>query len=52
MRWLPVLRARAAGRAVHIHRGARPLAPFLAGRDEAGRELPLDDLLAARLRVA
>ena len=54
VRWLPVLRA------ARRHRQPVPclvtaLAAwirFLQGRDEAGRELPLDDPLAGRLRAA
>lgn len=54
VRWLPVLRE-AGRRSVPVPHLVTVLAAwlrFLAGRDEAGRELPLDDPLAARLRAA
>jgi fructuronate reductase len=54
VRWLPVLReARRRGLpARHLVTALAAWLRFLAGRDEAGRELPLDDPLAARLRAA
>ena len=53
VRWLPVLReARRRGAPVpHLVVALASWLRFLAGRDEAGRELPLDDPLAARLRA-
>ena len=54
VRWLPTLRE-ARRRGLATPRLVTSLAAwlrFLAGRDEAGRELPLDDPLAARLRAA
>ena len=53
VRWLPVLReARQRGLpAPHLVTALAAWLRFLAGRDEAGRELPLDDPLAARLRA-
>jgi fructuronate reductase len=54
VRWLPTLRE-ARRRGLAIPRLVISLAAwlrFLAGRDEAGRELALDDPLAARLRAA
>ena len=54
VRWLPVLReARQRGAPVpHLVTALAVWLRFLAGRDEAGRDLPLDDPLAARLRAA
>ena len=54
VRWLPVLReARRCGSPVpHLVTALAVWLRFLKGRDEAGRELPLDDPLAARLRAA
>ncbi|HEX6015001.1 MAG TPA: hypothetical protein VFY87_25025, partial [Geminicoccaceae bacterium] len=54
VRWLPVLRtARQRGLPVsHLVTALAAWFRFLAGHDEAGRELPLDDPLAARLRAA
>jgi fructuronate reductase len=54
VRWLPALReARRRGLpAPHLVTALAAWLRFLAGRDEAGRELPLDDPLAARLRAA
>jgi len=52
VRWLPVLRE-ARRRDFPVPRLIAAVAlwlRFLVGRDEAGRELPLDDPLAARLR--
>jgi mannitol-1-phosphate/altronate dehydrogenase len=53
VRWLPVLReARRLG--APVPRLVTALAVwlcFFTGRDEAGRDLPLDDPLAARLRA-
>ena len=54
VRWLPTLRE-ARRRGLATPRLVTSLAAwlrFLAGRDEAGRELSLDDPLAARLRAA
>ena len=53
VRWLPVLReARQRGLPVpHLVTALAAWLRFLAGRDEAGQELPLDDPLAARLRA-
>lgn len=54
VRWLPVLRE-ARRRGAAVPRLVTALAfwlRFLAGRDEAGRELPLDEPLAPRLRAA
>ena len=54
VRWLPVLRE-ARQRDVPVPRLIAALAVwfrFLTGRDEAGRDLPLDDPLADRLRAA
>ena len=53
VRWLPVLReARQRGLpAPHLVTALAAWLRFLSGRDEAGQELPLDDPLAARLRV-
>ena len=53
VRWLPVLReARRRGAPVpHLVTALAAWLRFLAGRDEAGRDLPLDDPLAARLRA-
>jgi fructuronate reductase len=53
VRWLSVLRE-ARQRDLPVSHLVTALAAwlcFLAGRDEAGRELPLDDPLAARLRA-
>ena len=53
VRWLPVLRE-AWRRGAPVPRLVTALAiwlRFLTGRDEAGRELPLDDPLAPRLRA-
>jgi fructuronate reductase len=53
VRWLPALRE-ARRRGSPVPRLVTALAVwlrFLAGRDEAGRDLPLDDPLAARLRT-
>ena len=53
VRWLPTLRE-ARRRGVAVPRLVTALAVwlrFLGGRDEAGADLPLDDPLAARLRV-
>ena len=53
VRWLPTLRE-ARRRDAPVPRLITVLAAwlrFLAGRDEAGRDLPLDDPLAARLRI-
>jgi fructuronate reductase len=53
VRWLPVLRE-ARRRGSPVPRLVTALAVwlrFLTGRDEAGRDLPLDDPLAARLRA-
>ena len=50
VRWLGAARGpapRVAGPAPR--HGARPLARFLTGRDQSGRDLPLDDPLAALL---
>ena len=54
VRWLPVLReARRRGLpAPHLVTALAAWLRFLAGRDETGRELPLDDPLAGRLRAA
>jgi fructuronate reductase len=54
VRWLPVLReARRRGLPVpYLVTALAAWLRFLAGHDEAGRELPLDDPLAARLRAA
>ena len=54
VRWLPVLReARRRGRPCpHLVTALAAWLRFLRGRDEAGRELPLDDPMAARLRAA
>ena len=54
VRWLPTLReARRRGLPVpHLVTALAAWLRFLAGRDEAGRELPLDDPLAPRLRAA
>jgi fructuronate reductase len=54
VRWLPVLlEARRRGLpARHLVTTLAAWLRFLAGRDEAGRELSLDDPLAARLRAA
>ena len=54
VRWLPVLReARRRGSPVpHLVTALAVWLRFLTGRDEAGRDLPLDDPLAARLRAA
>jgi fructuronate reductase len=52
VRWLPVLRE-ARRRGFPVPRLVAALAVwlrFLVGRDEAGRDVPLDDPLAARLR--
>jgi fructuronate reductase len=53
MRWLPTLReARQRGLpAPHLVTALALWLRFLMGRDEAGRELPLEDPLAARLRA-
>lgn len=54
VRWLPTLRA-ARQRGLPTPCLVTALAAwlrFLAGRDEAGRELPLDDPMAPRLRAA
>ena len=53
VRWLPVLReARRRGKPVpHLVTALAMWFRFLLGRDEAGRELPLDDPLAGRLRA-
>jgi fructuronate reductase len=54
VRWLPTLRE-ARRRGLPCPRLILALAAwlrFLRGRDEAGRELPLDDPMAARLRAA
>jgi fructuronate reductase len=53
VRWLPVLReARRRGSpAPRLVTALAVWLRFLAGRDEAGRELPLDDPLAPRLRA-
>lgn len=53
VRWLPALRE-ARRRGMPVPRLVTALAlwlRFLAGRDEAGRDLPLDDPLADRLRT-
>jgi fructuronate reductase len=54
VRWLPVLReARRRGSPVpHLITALAVWLQFLTGRDEADRDLPLDDPLAARLRAA
>jgi fructuronate reductase len=54
VRWLPVLReARQRDLpARHLVTALAAWLRFLTGLDEAGRELPLDDPLAARLRAA
>ena len=54
VRWLPVLReARRRGSPVpHLVTALAVWLRFLTGRDESGRDLPLDDPLAARLRAA
>ena len=54
VRWLPTLReARRRGRPCpHLVTALAAWLWFLRGRDEAGRELPLDDPMAARLRAA
>ena len=54
VRWLPVLReGRRRGLPCrHLVTALAAWLRFLAGRDEAGRELPLDDPMAPRLRVA
>jgi fructuronate reductase len=54
VRWLPVLReARRRGSPVsHLFTALAVWLRFLADRDEAGRDLPLDDPLATRLRAA
>ena len=54
VRWLPVLReARRRGSPVpHLVTALAVWLQFLKGRDEAGRGLPLDDPLEARLRAA
>jgi fructuronate reductase len=54
VRWLPVLReARRCGSPVpHLVTALAVWFRFLTGRDESGRDLPLDDPLAARLRAA
>jgi fructuronate reductase len=53
VRWLPTLReARRRGLpARHLVTALAAWLRFLGGRDEAGRELPLDDPLALRLRA-
>ena len=54
VRWLPMLREGPAARVCPCRHLVTALAAwlrFLAGRDEAGRELPLDDPLAPRLRA-
>jgi fructuronate reductase len=53
VRWLPVLReGRRRGLPCrHLVTALAAWLRFLGGRDEAGRELPLDDPLAARLRA-
>jgi fructuronate reductase len=54
VRWLPTLReARRRGLPVpHLVTALAAWLRFLGGRDEAGRELPLDDPMAPRLRAA
>jgi fructuronate reductase len=54
VRWLPTLgEARRRGLPVpHLVTALAAWLRFLEGRDEAGRELPLDDPLAGRLRAA
>jgi fructuronate reductase len=53
VRWLPTLReAQRRGQpADHLVTALAIWLRFLTGRDEAGRELPLDDPLTARLRA-
>lgn len=53
VRWLPTFReAQRCGQpADHLVTALAVWLRFLIGRDEAGRELPLDDPLAARLRA-
>ena len=53
VRWLPMLReARRRGLPCpHLVTALAAWLRFLGGRDEAGRELPLDDPMAARLRA-
>jgi fructuronate reductase len=53
VRWLPMLReGRRRGLPCrHLVTALAAWLCFLAGRDEAGRELPLDDPLAPRLRA-
>jgi fructuronate reductase len=54
VRWLPTLReGRRRGLSCpHLVLALAAWLRFLRGRDEAGRELPLDDPMAARLRSA
>jgi fructuronate reductase len=54
VRWLPVLReARRRGAPVpHLVTALAAWLRFLTGHDEAGRDLPLDDPFAVRLRAA
>jgi fructuronate reductase len=53
VRWLPVLRdgQRRGLPCPHLVTALAAWLRFLAGRDEAGRELPLDDPMAPRLRA-
>jgi fructuronate reductase len=53
VRWLPVLREarRRSAPVPHLVAALAVWLRFLVGRDESGRDLPLDDPLAARLRA-